>query len=138
MIDAGGQRVGLDLLLRGEALHRRRPAPVTADDAGDQAFVGEAADAGALAVADAEGVDDGEVARMPGREEARLDGAEHRVGFEQPAARAGDGDRRAVADLGRRRGGGDLPHIRPADPNASPAFLPSDGRRLTAARASAK
>ena len=108
--DAGGQRVGLDLLLERESLHRRRPAPVTADDAGDQAFMRQPADAGALAVADAERVDDGEIARMAGREEARLDGAEHGVGFEQPAARAGDGDRRAVADLGRRRGGGDLPH----------------------------
>ena len=97
----GREREGFDRIAFGQGLHLRRPGPVAADDAADHALVREAAHPALAAGTDAERVDDGEVLGVAGREEAGLDAFQHRVGLDQPAARARDRDGVAVVDPGR-------------------------------------
>lgn len=98
---AGRQRVSLDAFLARELLHRLRPGPVAADDALHHAFVRETADAARHAVADAERVDQREIARMARRQKAPLDGLGDVIGLDQSAARAAQHDGRAIEN--RRR-----------------------------------
>ena len=70
-----GQAVGLDLVVCDHVHPARLEAPVGANDARDEALVGEVLDA-ALAVGLAAGVQQCEVARVAGGKEALLDGLE--------------------------------------------------------------
>ena len=96
---AGRQRVGLDRVVARQRLHSLRPGPVPADDPLDHAAVSEAADAGRDAVADAERVDQRQVARMPGLEETPLERGGDVVGLLQAASGAAEHDERPVEDL---------------------------------------
>ena len=96
--DAARQHVGLDLVVLGELLHARRPHPVAADHLPDHAFVGEAVHAARLAVADAERMDDGEVARMAAGQKPLLDRLVQAGGLDQAAAAADQRDGVAVVD----------------------------------------
>jgi hypothetical protein len=100
---AAGQNVGLDLLVTCQRLHARRPDPVPADHAAHHAFVCEAVHPAGLAVADAERMNDAEIARMAFGEEPLLDRREGEGRLHQAAAAARQRDRGAVLD--QRRGG---------------------------------
>ena len=96
------KRVGLDLVLGGEAHQARRIDQRAGDRALEQALVREVAGAQRRAVADADDADRRQPLRLAFGEEAPLDRGEQRFGHRVPAARAADQDRIAVLDQSRR------------------------------------
>ena len=100
---AARQHIGLDGVGARHVLHARRPDPVAADHLAHEALMREAVNAARLAVADAERMDEREIARRAARQKALLDGGEQRARLQQPAAAAHQRNRVAVAD--QRRGG---------------------------------
>ena len=101
------QRVGLDLVGGGHALDRRRVDQGAADDALEQAGMGEMADAAIGAVAEADRMHGGEIAWAPFRLEALADGADQGVRHGVAGAGAADQQRVAVGDQLRELLGGD-------------------------------
>ena len=104
--DALREAVGLDLVREREGGHPRRVAEPRGDDAPDQPLVGEVARPGVPVVAEPARLEQGQAARMPGRQELPLDRRRHRLGQEEPSGPFHP-DRGSVADQLRRRLGGD-------------------------------
>src|SRR6218665_884471 len=93
---AGRQCVGIDLVFARQLLHASGPGPVAADHALDHALVREAADACGGAVADAQAMDEREIAWMASGKKALLDGLGDVVGFLQSSTRSAQHHDRAI------------------------------------------
>jgi hypothetical protein len=104
---AGRPDVRLDRVPGGQLHHAGGPGPVTADDAAGQPLVGEGVGTAAVPVADAEGVQHGQVARLPVAQEPVLQRGQQDVRLQDAATGTGDGDGRAVGDPRDRLGGRD-------------------------------
>ena len=65
--DALGQVIGFNLVGDGKPLQLRHQTPVAADDALDEALMGEVVETTIFAIALAGGIDESEVFRFPGR-----------------------------------------------------------------------
>jgi len=98
--DAAGQAVRLDLLVANQRLHARRPREVGGDHLPQHPLVREAIGAASLAVAQSERVDERELTRMPGLQEASFECRQDGFGGDHPGAVTADGDCLAIADQG--------------------------------------
>ena len=92
------QRVGLDLVGRRHALDRRRIDQRAADHALEQAGMRQMPDAAAGAVAEADRMHGGEIARLALAEKAFGDGRDECVGNRMPGAGTADQQRVAAGD----------------------------------------